>query len=150
MKELDIEMRWQPVYAAPRKPYRFPEKTTKYLHRRYTGPAVYCWRIDRRGMRTVVYVGETDNVLRRLRGLLWPSKKGELNNLRMGELFRALLTPGAQITLELLQFEPFAVNGYEITVHRMRNPYLRKLVESIAIVTEARLGSFVLNAGESC
>ncbi len=133
--------------AALGQPYRFPQKTTKFLRQRYQGPAVYCWRVDRPGMRSVVYVGETDCVLRRLRGVLWPSKNGAETNLRLGRLFRALLVPGAQITLELLEFEPFVVNGYDVSMERLLNPYLRKLVEDIAIVTEARLGSIVLNAG---
>jgi len=133
--------------AAAGQPYRFPQKTTKFLRRRYVGPAVYCWRVDRPGMRSVVYVGETDCVLRRLRGVLWPSYKGAETNLRLGRLFRGLMGPGVQITLELLEFEPFVVNGYEVTMERLRNPYLRKLVENIAIVTEAQLGSIVLNAG---
>jgi hypothetical protein len=147
VKELDIEMRWRPVLAAVGQPYRFPQKTTKFLRQRYQEPAVYCWRIDRTGMRTVVYIGETDCVIRRLRGVLWPSNKGGETNLRLCSLFRGLLGPGAQITLELLEFEAFVMNGYEVTMERLRNPYLRKLVEDIAIVTEAKLGSIVLNAG---
>ncbi len=133
--------------AAVGQPYRFPQKTTKFLRQRYQGPAVYCWRVDRPGLRSVVYVGETDCVLRRLRGVLWPSNKGAETNQRLGRLFRSLLVPGAQITLELLEFEAFIVNGYKVTMERLRNPYLRKLLEDIAIVTEARLGSIVLNAG---
>jgi len=136
-----------PVYASPGQPYRFPQKTTKFLRQRYQGPAVYCWRIERPGLRRVVYIGETDCVVRRLGGVLSPSRIGAETNLRLATLFRALLIPGAEITLELLEFERFVVNGYEVTMAKIRNPYLRKLVEDIAIVTEAEQGSFVLNAG---
>ncbi|MBZ5647487.1 MAG: hypothetical protein LAN37_09720 [Acidobacteriia bacterium] len=145
-KELDIEMRWTPVLAGVGEPYRFPQKTTKYLRERYQGPAVYCWRLDRPRVPSVVYVGETDCVIRRLRGVLWAGRRGE-TNLRLNRLFQSLLAEGADITLEVLSFEPFAVNGYEVSMERLRNPYLRKLVESIAILTEARMGSMVLNWG---
>jgi len=43
---VEIGLRWRPVYAAPGKVWRFPEKTTKYLRRACIGPAVYCWRIE--------------------------------------------------------------------------------------------------------
>ena len=133
--------------AAVGQPYRFPQKTTKFLRQRYQGPAVYCWRIDRPRVASAVYIGETDCVLRRLRGLLWPSNKGAETNLRLSRLFRSLLSAGTVITLELLSFEPFVVNGYEVSMERLRNPYLRKLVEDVAILTEAKMGSMVLNWG---
>ena len=146
VKELDLEMRWRPVMAAVGQPYRFPEKTTKYLRQRYQGPAVYCWRLDRPKMPSVVYVGETDCVIRRLRGVLWAGRRGE-PTLRLNRLFQKLLAEGAEITLEILDFERFVINDYEVSMERLRNPYLRKLVESVAILTEARLGSVVLNWG---
>ena len=132
--------------AAVGRPYRFPQKTTKYLRQRYQGPAVYCWRLDRPRVPSVVYVGETDCVIRRLRGVLWAGRRGE-TNLRLNRMFQSLLAGGAEITLEVLSFEPFILNEYKVSMERLRNPYLRKLVESIAILTEARLGSMVLNWG---
>ncbi len=133
--------------AAAGRPYRFPERTTKYLRRAYQGPGVYCWRVERPRVASVVYIGETERVERRLRGFLGPGQQME-TNLRLNQMFKALAKGGAEITLEVLAFPAFEVNGYEVSMERLGSPHVRRLVESIAILSEMKMGSMVLNRGK--
>lgn len=141
---VEIALSWHMADAAPGRPWRFPEKTTKYLRRACDVPAVYCWRVEwpGRGRGREVYVGETECLLRRLRGVLWPSVE---ENRWLNERLLKASAEGAEIWLETLGFAPFVLNGCVINHDKLGNPHVRRLLECMAILSEATMGSRLLN-----
>ncbi len=147
MNSLDIELRWTPVLAGAGEPYRYPGKLSKYMRRTYDRPAIYCWRVEKPGKPSAMYIGETEHVVRRLRAFLKPGPVLE-TNLRMQQYLMAAMEDQGDVLLKVLSFPPFVVNGFEVTMERLGNPHVRKLVEHIAVLTEIAQGSVVLNRGK--
>ena len=144
---VELDLRWRAVYAAPRKLWRFPEKTTKSMRRGLNKPAIYCWRIEwPRGRPREVYVGETENLLKRLRGVLWPCVE---DNHRLNEYLTKAVEEGAEVTLEVLGFEPFVLNMCVVNTDKLGNPHVRRLLESMAILSELTVDAKLLNRSKT-
>jgi hypothetical protein len=144
---VELELHWQAVFATRRRVWRFPARTTSSMRRACNQPAVYCWRIEwPRGRTREVYVGETENLLKRMRGVLSPCVE---DNRRLHEYLGRAVEQGAEVTLEMLRFEPFVLNLCVISEEKLGNPHVRRLLESMAIVSEVTAGAKLLNRSRS-
>jgi hypothetical protein len=142
---LDLGYRWDAVNGEGG-PYRFPEKITRSMRALYDGPAVYCWSVDWPGRAPARYVGETENMIRRLRAFLQPGPTRE-TNWRLKQYLKAARARRVNVTLEVLRFEPFVVNGFKVTMRALTNPHVRRLLENLVILTEMQAWAEVLNRG---
>lgn len=100
----DANYEWVPVTDDHRNPYQFPVPVG-HLRARHRGAAVYRW-VSRRFDGTVesIYVGETDNLGRRIYGYLNPGPSQQ-TNLRMNDEFKSLVADDHVVTLEYARFE---------------------------------------------
>jgi len=89
-----------------------------------------------------VYVGETECLLTRMRGVIWATVE---ENRGLQQRMLKASEEGAEISLEVLGFEPFVLNMCVINEDKLGNPYVRRLLENMAILSEVTLGSKLLN-----
>jgi len=52
-------------------------------------------------------------------------------NLRLKARFDEEIAAGSQVSLDVLQFEAFALNGVEFIAGQLSNPFLRKVLENL-------------------
>ncbi len=145
MHSLDLEYRWITVYG-DEEPYRYPDKITKSMRRLHSEPAIYSWLVDWQGRGRARYIGETENLIRRLRAFLQPGPVRE-TNWRLKQYLKNARARRAGVKLQVLHFPPFEVNGFKVTMRTLTNPHVRRLMESMAILTEMQSWTEVLNRG---
>jgi len=93
MGGLNISVTWRSAVTQKNgEAWRFPEKFTPYFKDRYSIPAIYRWRVDKRqpGEQERIYIGEGEELTRRILWVLKPhssSKPGDTNR-RLNEMFR--------------------------------------------------------------
>ena len=99
-----------------------------------------------------VYVGEAENLPRRLQGYLRPGSSQQTNK-RIKEYLERELSRGSTIELQRFRFRDFhilmsrATETYElISVNALCNPFKRKLVENIGIIVHDARYCEILNA----
>jgi hypothetical protein len=160
MRELDIDCAWEPVISAPKTRYVYPHPVNKYIEEHYSKPVVYRWAFSkaRHGsgpdtMRSAqaVYIGETENLARRLRGYLHPGPS-QATNKRMKAYLDEELKLGAIIDLSILRFEDFHIiidrekrESRLVAEFRLGNPFIRKLMENFAVIAQEPVTCDILN-----
>lgn len=97
-------------------------------------------------MLTAAYVGEAENICRRLGGYLNPGSS-QKTNVRIKAFLDERRTAGVTIRFEVLEFGNFVINGLEINRDRLTNPYVRKLIENLAIALHRSERCVLLNSG---
>lgn len=146
---LDIQLRyrWEAVETAPNVPLRFPDALTPHLRRCWSGPAVYRWVVSRRehGDLRRVYIGETDNLPRRIYGYLYPART-QHTNLRLRALFDAEVASGNMVRLDVLRFAPFALGATKVLEDDLADKLTRRFLEHLLAVYHARDGYTLINA----
>jgi len=107
MNLLDVNYRWTNVEFSPGCHYRFPDAISSYMKEHYRGPSVYRWFVwtPTQGI-SAFYVGETENLARRIQHYLKPGPK-QATNLRLKKYFEEACQRGARVEVESLEFEPF-------------------------------------------
>jgi hypothetical protein len=92
-----------------------------------------------------LYIGETDNVVRRIKGYLKPGPS-QMTNIRMKSQFENYIKIGYQIHLEIMKINGFKLNGREYLQESLSDPCIRKLIENLVIIEEKNKGFDLLNA----
>lgn len=108
MTNLEISFRWTPIQGLANIPYCFPQPVSKYLRREYRRPAVYRWVIEQGG-KTSIYIGETEDLARRLTHYLNPGIK-QPTNTRIRGILDLPCRSNARISFDMLEFDPFSIN----------------------------------------
>lgn len=126
--KLNADFEWVAVADELGEPYRFPRPVGS-LRSKYPGPSIYRW-VSRRPDGTVesVYVGETDNLGRRIYGYLNPGQSQQ-TNLRMNAELRDLAASGHAIALERVKFESISLDGVEIPSTSLADKHVRVMLE---------------------
>lgn len=98
-------------------------------------PMVYRWRVIRSqpGDKEPVYIGQTEELPRRIRPVLTPSKtaKDTDTNKRLHQVFQRFLSEGRKTVVEVLDVEPFEMNGVRFARDTMHDPFRRQALENI-------------------
>ncbi len=92
------------------------------------------------------YIGEAENVARRLNHYLCPGKR-QLTNLRLKALLHTERSNNSAIRFQVARFEPFSINGCPLSDNTLTDPHVRKMVENLLIVVERSQGVLILNKG---
>jgi len=143
--KLDLELRWIDIESKPGQAYHFPEAPTIYM-RRYRTPAVYRWAIlGRDGTLESVYVGEAEDLRRRLGDYLRTGNRKTA--LRVSAFLRERLKDHRQILFQTVVFETFAVNLSHFDCSKLSDPFARKVVENLAILESLQSHCKLLNKG---
>ena len=160
MGELNIDYAWEPVISFPNVRYAYPNAVTKYIDEHYSKACVYRWAFfearqssnpDAVQFPQTVYIGETENLARRLRGYLHPGPS-QITNKRMKEYLDRELELGTTIDLSILRFENFHIiigrekcNAGLVAELGLGNPFIRKLMENFAIIVQDPVTCDILN-----
>jgi hypothetical protein len=147
-----MDVSWNPAEEKPGVPYTFPSAFTSYFRKQYKTAAIYRWHVipSVAGQPDSVYIGEADDLHRRVQRVLTPSKKEKTGdtNLRLNQLFRAFVAQGATVRLETATFDDFEINGIPFSPSTVGNQFVRYAVESILVrlaLAERHKGPKVLN-----
>ena len=95
---------------------------------------------------SAVYIGEAENVCRRLAGYLAPGSKQQ-TNIRIKQGLDERKAAGAAVQFQLLEFSPFRINGVVASRETLTSSYIRKLVENLAIALCLQERIILLNRG---
>lgn len=135
MDSLQIKYRWIDVQSAEGYNYRYPDALSAHMREKYCRPSIYKWYawLPTRGF-SAVYVGETDNLARRIRQCLVPGKS-QITNLRLKAYFDEALKKGERVELQILDFEPFQINNLKFSMDLLGYTHVRQLLENFIVGT---------------
>ncbi len=137
---VDIQHGWVPVESSPGMLYRYPQTISEYMKEKYACLAVYRWAVYRGDGHEpyMVYVGEAENLVRRLQDYLRGTKP---TAKRIKSRLDLVLEKGSRIEIHCLEFQPFhllidkARDEHElIALHRLSNLFVRKMMENIGVL----------------
>lgn len=122
--------------ATPGGKYAFPGPITPHMKRDYDRAVVYRWAIYRQGAPPVLlraYIGETENLLRRIRQY----RRGDPSQTQVRrikeKLLDAALAEGLAVELHVLNFTPFLISDAMFDPLALSGGVKRKVIEGIAI-----------------
>jgi hypothetical protein len=145
MNMLDIGFIWQTVRTDVSTSYEYPKQPSPFMRTEYSRPGVYRWALCLPDGRVEpLYVGETEKLHRRLRAYLKPRSKTEQ---RVKQELDKAREQGLSIRFEVLEFEPFEINGIEFQPRFLTNPFARKAIENLVVLSYAEAGFRVSNQG---
>ena len=145
--KFDICFTWKSLESESGQQYSFPDLPSKYLKRRYAGPGVYRWAIfDSLGKLQACYIGEAEDLARRLHHYVRPGKSQQ-TNLRLNAFLHQAQTNGLDVQFQLIMFGDFVINSCGFGSGKLSDPFARKVVENLAILESFTLNCDVLNKG---
>ena len=128
--------------------YKFPDKFTDFFRERYSVSAVYRWRVikNQPGDKESIYIGEAEELPRRIRHVLTPSKKAKDGNTnkRLHQIFQEFLSQGRTIVIEVGDVDPFEINGVRFGRDTMGDRFKRRALENILLALAQNSGEFQL------
>jgi hypothetical protein len=112
----------------------------------YSHPAVYRWAVYLRDGRIQwQYVGETEKLYKRLQAYLKPCHGTEQ---RVKQELDKARQQGLSVRIEVLEFEPFEINGFEFEPRLLSDPFARKAVENLVALFAEEAGCRISNRGQ--
>lgn len=147
MYNLNLHFEWKSVDILENvEVYRYPHPFDKRMSKVYQNAAVYRWRIFKPNSKSkIVYIGETDNLKRRVTGYLKPGPS-QHTNIRMKALLEQYIQDGFFVELDLFQIKHFAFNGLEFQQESLSSKNIRVLLENLIILDHKNNGYEILNA----
>lgn len=134
MKIFDVEHRWVHVEVAAGVHYAYPMPVSPQMVRLCNQPAVYRWALrNSESYLKAMYVGETDNLVRRIKQYLQPGNT-QTTNLRLKACFDETIQEGGKIEIQTLRFEPFQINGAKFSSELLRHTHLRRVLENLVLL----------------
>ena len=145
--DVSVNHNWIPVDNRPGVPYCFPQPLPKGFRGKWSVPAIYRWVVfrDHPGDLRRLYIGETDQLGRRIYGYLNPGVS-QFTNQRIKARFEDEISSGCKVVLEVLHFDPFALQGISISEADLADKAVRRMLENLFVVFFTRSGYQVLNA----
>ena len=142
-----IDYRWEPVVTHDGEIFTYPGCLTADFRSRFSKPAVYRWLFKRAdGCPSAAYIGEAENLAQRIQGYHWPGQSQQ-TNLRMKADFQEHIESGGTVELQVLVFEPFAINN--VNVHnesQLGDAYIRKMMENFLLADHDSVACELRNA----
>jgi len=136
-QELTITVHWNAVFEKPNILYLFPHRFGQYFRKHHKTAAIYRWRVvpSAPEQTELVYIGQADDLHRRIQRVLTPSKSGRKGdtNLRLHQLFVEASASGDTVLLETASFDDFTINGVLFSPSTIKNEFVRCAVESILV-----------------
>ena len=166
---LTFKFAWRVVTDSsdPRWPFGERLRLSKDLGKLFAGPRVYrfVFPCNEEFQTQYAYVGQAENFSRRYYGYCRADKKvdsvvGSLQslndacrnldrdpNVRVRSMIFNWMLGGHRVELQFLDFESFHLNRVFITQGKLSNPFVRGLVENIAVLDTETEGYYILNRG---
>src|SRR5689334_11760457 len=128
MNSLEIKYRWIDVQSKIGYNYQYPNALSAHMRQLYSRPSIYKWNVWQpiHGF-SAVYVGETDNLARRIQQCLAPGKS-QRTNLRLKACFDEALKKNDRVELQILDFEPFQINDMKFSMELLGHTHVRQIL----------------------
>jgi len=96
--------------------------------------------------RETVYIGEAEELTRRIQRVLTPSAaaKDSNTNKRLHQIFQKRIAEGQKIVLDVADFEPFEINGVRFDQQSMGDRFKRRTLENLILVVTQASNQFEL------
>jgi hypothetical protein len=131
---LETIHRWADVQSLQGYNYLYPTAVSPYMKEQYCRPAVYRWMVWTPGYGIhAYYVGETDDLTRRIRHCVRPGSS-QATNLRLKAYFDEAVSQHQQVELQTLIFEPFQVNKVKFSMDLLGHTHVRRTLENLVLV----------------
>ncbi|WP_297487306.1 hypothetical protein [Thermococcus sp.] len=144
---IEVEYEWKPVINDEGKRYSFPMRFKEFkrgFRSYYNFPAIYRWVIRKNEEIIAVYIGEAENIGRRVYGYINPGPSQQTNK-RLNSLFHECISTGLKVELELLKIHKLRIHGYDISPVDLSGKHLRLLLENLMIEIHRQNGYVLLN-----
>lgn len=98
------------------------------------------------GERETVYIGEAEELTRRIQRVLTPSAtaKDSNTNKRLHQIFRKRIAEGQKIVLDVADIEPFEINGVRFDQQSIGDRFKRRTLENLILVFTQASNEFEL------
>jgi|SRR5438874_1845431 len=131
---LEITHRWANIQSSQGYNYLYPTVVSPYMKEQYCRPVVYRWMVWTPGYGIhAYYVGETDNLARRIQQCVHPGKR-QATNLRLKAYFDEAVNQKQRVELQSLVFEPFQVNKVTFSMELLGHTHIRRILENLVLV----------------
>jgi hypothetical protein len=133
----DIPYIWDPFEVKRGVPFvlfggAFLQEATSVINPITKSPDIYRWGFLRSDLLVTAYVGETEDLCRRVRGYFTPGPTQETNKL-MHAKFEQAICDGLEIRLEFLKLTPTYLNNVHICNENLGDIFLRKMLENFVL-----------------
>jgi hypothetical protein len=140
-----IGYRWLSVDLENGVPFEFSESSLKTRRQLPQKPSVYRWAVYKGDILRKVYIGETENLKKRVYRYIKPGKKPG-TNLLLNAILSEDVAKGANVRLEVLNIDPIYLNSVYLCDGILSDQYIRKMMESLTVVDSDVTQYEILNA----
>jgi hypothetical protein len=133
MNALEIRYVWIDVQSSVGYNYQYPNTVSAYMREQYGRPSVYRWMVWTPTSLSALYIGETDDLARRVQHCLSPGKR-QATNLRLKAYFGEALGRGERVELQTFTFEPFQINNVNFSMDLLGHTHIRRMFENLVLV----------------
>ena len=140
----DICYAWIPVGEAQGIPFSMKDcRSTKT-------PAIYRWAFFKCGVAfpVKVYVGETENLSRRI-GQYTKPHRTQQTNFEVHDEIEKSIKDGFKVWLEILKIEPVMINRVNLCNENLCDPFVREMIENFVLADIDTAYCVVLNIAEN-
>ncbi|HDZ36112.1 MAG TPA: hypothetical protein ENH81_04280 [Thermococcus sp.] len=144
---IEIEYEWEPIVNDRGERYVFPRRFKEFkrgFHSHYNFPAIYRWVLRKNGKIVAVYIGEAEDIGRRIYGYINPGPSQQTNK-RLNFVFNECISNGLEIELELLKIHKLRIHGHNMSPVDLSSKHLRLLLENLMIEIHHQNGYVLLN-----
>ena len=127
MTRASVELEWLGVRTRRGEAYSYPDKRSAMSKEQYSVPAVYRWKLQPNDGKPSFLVGETEDLYRSLGEYLEHKNKHHTDLRKSFDRCRL----NGRVTLEILDFHPFEINGVEFSKEKLFDPFVRGLLENL-------------------
>ena len=138
---------WEQVLSTPGQCFEFPGETTRFMRNEYQGPAIYRWVAFERevGDRKEVYIGEAENLCRRIAGYLQPGPS-QPTNLRLHARFQSMREEDVHVTIQRLQVQSLSLGEFSVSPADLYDKHTRVFIEHMLVTYYSKSGLTIMNA----
>jgi hypothetical protein len=141
----DVQYQWVSVEIDSGIPFEFSNNALRLVRCIPTKPAVYRWAVFEKQVLRKVYIGETDNLRRRIREYLNPGPTQHTNR-RLNSKFKTYIQKELTVQLEILKINPIYLNNVYLCDDRLSDQYIRKMMENFTLADSDVTQYEMLNA----
>ncbi|MBI1955769.1 MAG: hypothetical protein HYS38_05200 [Acidobacteria bacterium] len=144
--EIAPKFDWLPVVTKNDVPYFYPNNQFTLSRDTYSRPAIYRWSLHTQEGKRKFLVGETENLYKRIGHYLKHGNPRNTHHIKIREMFDKTLDSGGEVSLEILKFEPFKINGVSFLPDRLYDPFVRLVLENLCCLQVAEEHFQLVNA----
>jgi len=144
----DIRYCWNLVESEKGVPFEWGGRVSAYMKSNYSRPGVYRWSIWKEKQLGAAYIGESEQVVRRIGQYLNPGSRDSTDR-RLHDSLEKQFQKGLKVQLEFLFIEPTSLNSIRIANENLSDTFLRRMIENLIIsdidTTQCALMNCILN-----